>query len=290
MDWNLIRSFLAIARQGTLNGAARELSVNHSTMFRRLNQLEQSIGARLFDRLAEGYRLTQAGEALLSHAENIGDAFDGLERQLSGQDFRPRGNVRITAPDNIAYSYLPGYLHQIRTLYPEITFDLIVSNQDFNLSRREADIAVRATSQPPEYLIGKKVCSIGWSLYGQEDCQTTASDPISLLQKQRVIGADGSMAQLPAFRWLEKHLPDSICARSNDLVAMAAMAEKGIGIALLPDDQQRSGLKRLIPLPEGKQSDLWLLTHPDLRQVERIKIVLEHLTNSFRTDPALNDE
>ena len=299
MDWNALRTFLAIARNGSLSGAARDMLVNHSTVFRRLNQFEEQVGTRLFERLNEGYRLTTAGEALLPKAEQISELFDGLERDLAGQDYQPRGTVRITAPYNIATHFLPRHLRAFNLLYPEIQVELIASNEAFNLSRREADIAVRATRKPPEHLIGRKVCTLGWGVYAQDSSQLTSQKagevqsqtardqtcplPTNLdeLQHHRLIGADGTMAQVAAFRWLDDHNPQQIVARSNDLLAMAALAKQGYGLALLPDDQLSLGLKRLFTFDPGGQSDFWLLCHPDLRGVERIRLLMAYLAECF---------
>lgn len=292
MDWNALRTFLAIAKSGSLAGAARNLEVNHSTIFRRLNAFEEQIGNRLFERLPDGYQLTQAGEDLLIRAEDIANAFDNLERQIAGQDFKPKGTVTVTAPDNIAYRYLPGYLAEFRKLYPEICVELLVSNQDFNLNRREADIALRATATPPEHLIAREIAKIPWGIYSSDryDIQIgsnkSSKSEIDFSQHQ-LIGGAGMMTSLPAFKWLDKHFGDNIVARCNDLVSMSYMAESGVGLAFLPDDQNRKEIKRLQSFEAGDYSRLWLLTHPDLRQVERIKLLTEFLYEAFKIERRL---
>jgi DNA-binding transcriptional LysR family regulator len=117
--------------------------VNHSTVFRRINQFEDSLGVRLFDRLPEGYRLTQAGEELKEHAQRIHGEVDALSLRVGGKDFQPSGVVRITAPDGLVYNYLSHYLKSFCKRYTAITIEINVSNKDLNLSRRKADIAVR---------------------------------------------------------------------------------------------------------------------------------------------------
>ena len=287
MDWNHLKTFLAIAREGTLAGAARKLRVNHSTIFRRLNQFEASLEGRLFERLNEGYQLTDTGERLLQHAESIEDQFNLVQRTFTGERLQPMGKIRITAPANIAYRYLPGYLRSFSKQYTEISYELLVSNQDFSLTRREADIAVRATPSPPPHLVGRKVWEIDWSLFASTKYLNKHSTPqgLSELSDHSLIGGDGEMSQLPAFQWLDKYHPDNQPLRCNDLVAMAALAESGLGLAFLPDDQQRKGLQRLWAFPPGLKSHLWLLTHPDLRQMERIKLLMKHLTHCFQNDP-----
>lgn len=283
MDWNSLKVFLAIEQTGSLAGAARILGVNHSTVFRRLSAFEKDLGARLFERLPGGYALTPLGEELKNIANRVDGAFNDMERRIAGRDVQPKGKVRITAPNNLAYRYLPDYLAELNQDYPEITAELLVSNLEVNMNSRQADIAVRVTDVPPEHLVGRQVCSIGWSVYGSSTYREKHGFPTGLddLQHHLLIGASGGMQGLPAFVWLERTLAQCIAVRSDDLVAMSWLAQSGHGLALLPDDQQRPELEALFTFPPGKTSNLWLLTHPDLREVERIKLVMRYLTNAF---------
>lgn len=289
MDWNALKVFLAIEQAGSLAGAARALGVNHSTVFRRLNAFEKDLGARLFERQSGGYALTPLGEELRDIANRVDGAFNDMERRIAGRDVQPRGKVRITAPNNLAYRYLPGYLADFNQDYPDIKVELLVSNLEVNMNSRQADIAVRVTDAPPEHLVGRQVRSIGWSVYGSPAYREKFGfpDDLDALQHHRLIGASGGMQHLPAFVWVERHLAQCVSARSDDLVAMSSLAQSGHGLALLPDDQQRPELKALFTLPAGKTSNLWLLTHPDLRQVERIRLVMRHLADAFAGDNRL---
>lgn len=284
MDWNALKTFRAIARHRTLAGAARELGVNHSTVFRRINEFEKDVGSRLFERLKDGYILTAVGEQLFGQSELIEEAFAGLERSVMQQDVKPQGRLVLTAPDNIAYRYLPGYLASFRTAYPLVTIELLVSNEHFNLSMREADVAVRAASKVPEHLVGHKIGRGLWGVYASSRMRRKLPSKLGDIADYNLIGGDGHMAQLPAFRWLDKHYAEQQVVRSNNLVVMAAMAEAGIGLAILPDDQMRPGIKRLFECPPAKYSDIWLLTHPDLRHVERVRLLMRHLRDSFIED------
>ena len=286
MDWNGLKLFLAIADSGTLSGAATTLEVNHSTVFRRLNAFEQQVGGRLFERMSHGYELTPMGEELLGVARNIASAFDDMERRIVGKDVQPRGIVKITAPNNIAYRYLPRYLTRFNKDYPDIRIELLISNLEFNMANRQADIAVRATPTPPEYLVGRKVRTLRWSVYGSKAYQRRHGFPetVEQLHAHALVGATGAVSNLPAYVWLEKNLPQNIGVRCDELIAMAAFAETGQGLAILPDDQQRPGIQKLFVFKPGESSDLWLLTHPDLRNVKRIKLVMQHLANCFDED------
>lgn len=289
MDWNSLKIFLAIADTGSLSGAAKALDINHSTVFRRLNSFEREIGARLFERVIHGYKLTAMGEELLVVAQNIANSFDDLDRHIVGKDIQPKGVVRITAPNNIAYHYLPRYLAEFNLTYPDIRIEVLVSNQEFNMTNRQADIAVRATPSPPQHLVGREVRVINWGVYGSSAYKDMHGLPDSIddLKNHSLIGASGGMRSLPAFMWLDKNLPDQIITRCDDLVSMSYFIESGQGLGLLPDDQQRAGIKRLFTFESGETSNLWVLIHPDLRNVERYKLVMQHLTIAFSNEKRL---
>ncbi len=288
MDWNSLKIFLAIAKHGSLSGAATALGINHSTVFRRLKSLEQTLGSRLFERFAQGYQLTASGEEMYGQAQQIAADVDALERSVLGKDVVPRGTVKLTAPHNIAYRFLPRYLTEFSRLYPAIHIELLVSNQAFNMSNRQADIAVRATLKPPEHLIGRKLNDIKWGVYASATyAQTKLPRRLEDLAQHHLIGGVGGMTDLPAFSWLEKKLFKQINVRCNDLVSMSYFAEAGQGLAFLPDDQQRANLQRLFTFEPGGISKLWLLTHPDLRNVKRIKLVMQFLTQRFAEDHRL---
>ncbi|HEY9549485.1 MAG TPA: LysR family transcriptional regulator, partial [Kiloniellaceae bacterium] len=170
-----LRTLLAIAREGSLAGAARRLRVNHSTVFRRLGAIEARLGARLFERQNGSYLTTAAGEDLLRTAERVEAEVEALERRLSGQDLRLTGSLRLTAPDDIAEVLVLPLLAAFRQRYPEITVELVVDNRMLNLTRREADIAVRPTRRPPETLAGRRIASLASAVYGAAG--TAAEDP-----------------------------------------------------------------------------------------------------------------
>ena len=285
MNWDLFKVFLAVARYGSLSKAASELSVNHSTIFRRLNAFEEDINGKLFERTQNRYELTTLGLELLAHAQKIENSFNDIERHIVGRDIQPKGTVKITAPNNIAYRYLPQFIVNFNKMYPDIKIELLVSNQEFNMSNRQADIAVRATGSPPEHLIGRKVATIQWSFFASELYKKNYGSPknIDELKRHRMIGATSMLSHLPAFVWLEKQFADQIITRSDDLTAMSYFAENGQGVACLPEDQARPELVRLFSVDNSKPSHLWLLTHPDLRNVTRIKLVMRHLAEAFTT-------
>lgn len=282
MDWNALKSFLAIAEQGSLSAAATNLGVNHSTMFRRLQGFEQALGGRLFERINNRYVLTPMGDELLVYARKACVLFDDIERSVVGKDVKPSGLVTLTAPFNIATRFLPQALREFRLLYPDIDIELLASNQMVNMNARLADIALRVCDKPPEHLLGRKVASIPWGIFAAKDSPLSES-ALSLdnLQDQQLIAGAGSLQNLPAFSYLEKHWAEQITTRCDELTSMSYFVETGQGIGFLPLDQARDGLKQVGALPKQYDSQLWILSHPDLRQVKRVRLVAEHLGQYF---------
>lgn len=276
MNWNALKVFLAVLRTGSLSGAAHELGVNHSTAFRQLKSLEEEIGGRLFDKIDNRYHITPVGVELESYAQSIADQFDAIERTVMGKDYTPKGLIRITAPFNIANRYLPPLLQRFQQHYPEITFEILSSNQEVNMNSRLADVAIRVSAAPPDYLVGRKIADISWGVYASPEYLKGAVPPVSLanLSEHRLIGGCGHMAGLPAFTCLEQKMSASIVLRCDELTAMSHFAEQGAGLAFLPLDQERVGLTRLFLFEPAGLSHLWALTHPDLRKTERIRLLL----------------
>lgn len=287
LNWNDLKYFISVARAGSLSKAAERLGVNHSTVFRRINNLEQALDAKLFTRLSEGYQLSEEGKDVLKYVHEMSTRVNDIQRLLDNQNEELRGPIGLTAPHNLAYCFLPSYIKDFQTDYPEININLLVTNADCDLSRREADLAIRACSAPPDYLVGQRLFSLGWSAYASPNYLQAFGRPQdeTELAEHRVISAHVDLTLLPAFRWLEKNVPHhSIVARSNDLVSMSALAVAGLGIAILPDDQAKPELERLFAVNFAQTSDIWVLIHPDMKRCQRLKVFRDYLINRFRQD------
>jgi DNA-binding transcriptional LysR family regulator len=290
LDWNDLRYFLAIARAGTLAGAAQALGVNHSTVFRRLNAFEDRLGVRLFERLPEGYVATPEGEEIRRHAEAVDDSVNALARSVAGRDYRLSGRIRLTTAASLASDYVAGYLVKFRETHPDITVEIATGDHDFDLTRREADVALRATQSPPEFLVGRKLLELPWYVCAGRETLARHGTPTGMADLGRfpLIGADDGFMRLPPFAWLRRTFPDrQFAARANDLGTMRALTLAGMGLAVLPGDQYCPDLEHLFPVEPAFAGQLWLLTHPDLRHVARIRAFMEFLTDAIRTDPRL---
>ncbi|MBA55181.1 MAG: hypothetical protein CMK89_12070 [Pseudomonadales bacterium] len=295
LDWNDLHYFNAVAREGSLAKAAQALGVTHSTVFRRINQLEETLGVRLFDRLQEGYRLTDLGEEMLRYSDQVAATVDDLQRMLDNHNDELKGAIQVTAPHNFAYHYLPPLIAQFQALYPDIRIHLIASNADLNLSRREADLAIRATHTPPEHWVGQKLLSLGWAAYASPDYIARQGGSVTGLEHQQLILAEPNLQHIRAFQWADaqvhqgKGRHSKVVARCNDLMAMSALAVNGAGIALLPDDQFKPQLTRLFSLPAEFKSDIWVLMHPDLRGCKRLLLFKQFISEQLRQDPVLQN-
>jgi DNA-binding transcriptional LysR family regulator len=281
-----LQTLLAIAREGTLAGAARRLRVNHSTVFRRLGATEARLETRLFERQGGSYATTAAGEDLLRTAERVEAEVEALERRLSGQDLRLTGSLRLTAPDDLAEVVVMPLLAEFRRGYPDITVELAVDNRMLNLTRREADIALRPTRRPPETLAGRRVGALASAVYGMAAADTAAAKEPA----QRWIAWEEGAGPPQVTRWLADRVDRHVIGyRSNSLLNQASAVRAGLGLAVLPcflgDSDRR--LKRIDgPLPE-LETELWLLTHPDLQRTARIRVLLDLLYDQLRAQRLL---
>ena len=271
-DWDDLRVFLAVAREGSLSGAARTLSVNHSTVFRRLNGLEGRLDVRLFDRLPGGYVPTPAGDALSETAERVEAEILAAERALRGRDLQLRGGLRVTMPDSVSRLLLPVLIAPFERRYPEIELELVISDTFLNLSKRDADIALRPTNAPPETLVGRRLCGTATAIYRGAD----TAEPVEPLSENRWVAPDDSLAHLASARWL-RDLAPPVTIRANTMNALLDAAKAGMGLAALPcfiGDRDPALHRVGDPIPE-LETGLWALTHRDLRQTARIRAFLD---------------
>ncbi|HZP99845.1 MAG TPA: LysR family transcriptional regulator [Reyranella sp.] len=287
MNWDDLRLVLAVVREGTLSGAARHLRVTHSTVFRRLGAIEDGLGVRLFERFRDGYSATPAGEAAAALASRFADEFVALERRLSGQDLRPSGMVRIATTDTVS-AMLMRHVPALRAAHPEISLEVTVSNVMANLTRREADVAIRPAPEPPETLVGRRIATIAHAVYGSPAYLSRhGRDP----SKLRWIGLDDTLATTVIGRWMRDNVGDGqIGLRVDALPALKDAVCAGVGVALLPCylGDTEAQLRR-VPSRAGSdvRSALWLLTHSDLRRTARIRAVMDFLAAALGSERAL---
>lgn len=285
MDWSDLRLVLAICRTGSLSGAARTLGVAHSTVFRRINTIEKQLDVRLFDRQPQGYVMTEAGEAVQRAAERIDEQVDGLNRELLGRDLRLQGPLRVTSPEGLALKVLGPKLSAFCAEHPGIYMDLKITSDALRLSRREADIAVRVTRKPPDNLIGRRICKFRWAMYASRAYAKTNRD--TALEDHAWILTDDGFEQLPAAIWKKKERSAAhIVFSSNNVMATIGATKTSLGVAPLPCflGDSEAGLVRVAEPIEALTMDLWVLTHPDLRNTARIKALMSYLVETLEAE------
>lgn len=284
-DLNDLRLVALIAETGSLSGAAKRLGVNHATVFRRITQLEARLAVRLFERRVGRYHATPAGEALAQAGAQLEDTANQALLRVAGQDLRPSGHVRISTTDSLAQALLQPMLAQCRAQYPQITLTLAIENAAVSFSRRDADIAVRPTDRPPEHLIGKRVAPLPFAVYGAKRYLRLKTIRARALAEQDWIALDESHSGHRTLRWLEGIKPlAEVGLRCNSFGSVRQACAEGMGLAVLPCflGDATATLERVgEPLP-ACASELWLLTHPDLRETTRVKVVFQLLLTELR--------
>jgi DNA-binding transcriptional LysR family regulator len=287
LPWDDFRLVRAIAEHRSLGGAAQALCVNNSTVFRRLNTLEEQLGVRMFERARSGYLLTSAGEEMVALAAKMQDSILDFERRIAGQDVRPSGELRVTTTDTIFSHLVAPMFCAFRRKYPEITLDFVIENRILNLSRRDADVAIRATAEPPETLVGRRVASLAWATYASEAFmaeQGIKSGETPNRANLRWIGYGDPMVLTAGGRWLSAHVPaETMVAKVNTMSTMATAVKAGLGIGLMPCfiGEHMPGVQRVERIKLGVDSGIWVLTHPDLKKAARVRAFLEFFGNEL---------
>jgi DNA-binding transcriptional LysR family regulator len=273
----------AVTRTGSLAGAARQLQVNHATVFRRIAALEAALGVQLFDRNNGRYVATLAGEELAATGALIAEHAERSLRKVAGYELQPSGIVRITTTDSIANHLLNPALQQCRAAYPEISLHVSIDNAMLDLSRRDADIAVRATLRPPDYLIGKRIAPVAFAVYGAGtylmEHQSTTD-----LAAHHWLSLGDAYERHRSLLWLQRIVPlERVGLRTDGFASLAQACKDGLGLAVLPCwiGDAAAELYRVEEPQSDLASELWLLTHPDLRNVPRVRAVFKTLQTAL---------
>ncbi len=280
-DWDDIRYFLQVAKSGNVTSAASVLGVNHSTVSRRVKSLEEKHGVQLFERNHTGYKLTDAGSAIVELAESMQLKSHQLARQLFAHDSRLEGSINLTMPNDLLDYCLMGEISQFKKQYPEVTLNLEVAKGLKNLAAREADVAVRLTPSPPDYLIGSQIATIQHGIYVHKNY--CAGDKVDLIVWQ-------DEQEIPL--WAKEHFPDAkIAVRVGDCHSMFSAIKMGLGVAripcFLPDIIDDPEVLRLNIDVATSEWGVWVLSHVDLRDTLRVKRCREFLREALIQKKAL---
>lgn len=274
---------LALVRGRTLAVAGDRLGLDASTVFRTLRRLERGLGQPLFERTRTGYLPSELARQLAEHAERIEAALEAARSALAVTPAQVTGSVRISTTDTILHALVAPALLELQHPHPLLSFELHTGNEFASLTRRDADIAVRATRRPPAHLVGKRVGAIRVALYGPrkrgaptfEDVQAGKSDWIA---------PDDALPEHPSVLWRKRHLPKAVPRyRVNSILSVMELIGLGLGVGILPLflAEGAKGLVRLTEPLEDAETDLWLLTHPESRHLRRVSTVYTHLARTL---------
>jgi DNA-binding transcriptional LysR family regulator len=281
-NWDDLRLFLSTARAGSSRQAGRELGINQSTVSRRIRLLEERTATRLFDRRPGGLVLTEAGEELLALAGAVEERVADVDRRLQGRDETLNGQVRVSLPDMFVGA-VAAQIAGFALVYPDIEVEVIVDNENARLTHREADLALRIASAPPEQLVGRRIAPLGFAIYGARGMEVARPlDPSALPW----VRWEERWNYFPAERWLDKHVsPEQVRARVNTSHAQAELVAAGVGVGIAPCytgdvDPRRVRLSETMDF----KLVLWLLTHEDLRRTGRVLALMRFLGDALTAD------
>jgi molybdate transport repressor ModE-like protein len=291
-DWNDLKFFLAIARIGKLTMAARQLGVDHTTVSRRIAALEESLKATLFERSPHGYKLTDAGERLLAHAEIMETAAKQASSDIGEADLALAGTIRIGAPDGFGSVFLAPRLWTLCRRHPGLDIDLVAMPRLFSLSRREADLAIVLARPATGRLKARKLTDYVLGLFATRE-YLARRPPINGpadLKEHRLIGYIEDMIFTPELDYLplvEKDLKTNFA--STNLIAQLNATRAGAGICVLPYFIT-AGTPDLVPvLPQAVRivRSFWLITHADLAGMLRVRITSDFIAEEVQKARAL---
>ncbi len=276
MDWDDYRFFLMVARAPSIRAAASKLGVSHSTVLRRVDRLEDTLGARLFERASGGFSLTPAGEDVLLSVKEIEESVQSIDRSVTGRDASLEGLVRVSMPEVMAHPLLFPDLSKLKEQFPNINLEIELSYGLSNLHKREADIAIRFTNSPPDDLVGRKVGEFAMAAYATQ----------TYIDEHKPSNHD-STAQLIAYGnpdvWRPRHGFDHLSAMGffDNISLQIDLANASLGIGSLPvyiADRE----PKLVRISEPTMHrDIWVLYHTDLRYTSRVRVVRDFFVDGF---------
>ncbi|MBW8832812.1 MAG: LysR family transcriptional regulator [Burkholderiales bacterium] len=270
---------LSLVRAGTLAAAGEQLGQHASTVFRSLQRIEKGLGLQLFERSRAGYIATDLAQDLAAHAERMEAELEAARSAAQADPGQVSGSVRITTTDTVLHSLVAPALKSLQTVHPLLGFDLVAGNELASLTRRDADIAVRATKRPPTHLVGKHLGPIRVALFTARKGGRKRLDD-SALAAQNWIAPDDALPDHPSVVWRKKRFPKVMPKyRVNSILTVAELVGQGMGVGILPLflAHQRNDLLQLDAEIEECQTELWLLTHTEARHLRRVSAVYRHL-------------
>jgi len=281
LDWDDLRLFLAVARTGTLTGAAPLLKLSQPTAGRRLRHLEETCGCALFQRTASGFLLTDEGEAMLARAERMEEEALGIERQIIGVDRELEGQLRLSCSEWFGRLVLAPRVASFSLAHPMVTVEIVADSRLMDLDRREADLVFRFPQFDNPNVVQRRYVRVCYELFAASSyvdrygAPTAGDDGTG----HRLISMDSQLENLPDAIWLRRRFPQArLVLRSNSRDVQAEACAQGAGMAVLPRTVGETfGLVRLSHDEEAPSRDIWLGYHADLKRLKRLRSLVDHL-------------
>jgi DNA-binding transcriptional LysR family regulator len=284
IDYPDLSLILALVRGGSLARAAALLRVDVSTVFRAVRRLEAALGQTLFEKSRAGYLPTGLARDLAQQAERAEQALEAARIGVEQGGEVISGTVRLTCTDSVLQGLLLPALAQFMPDYPALTLELSTSNDFANLSRRDADIALRLTKTPPEHLVGRCLGNVAYQVCASPGFAREHAG--RELAELAWIAPDDFMPDHPTVAWRREHLPGvRLGYRCNSMLSVTELVRAGLGVAALPDFLLDEGLQPMGPTLAGHGTALWLLTRPDCRALRSVVALFDELGRHIRMKP-----
>ncbi|MEM8749986.1 MAG: LysR family transcriptional regulator [Pseudomonadota bacterium] len=292
MDWDDLRFIIAVYDNGSALAAAHRLGVNASTVQRRVARFEERNNVHLFDRLQGGLSPTAECEALVEASRDIDERVARISREILGRDLRLEGTIAVTSTETFLNDVIASHIKSFHDKHPSIHVELTLTNSRLNLSRQDADIAIRPSENPQQTLVGQRVADLGFGIYASDAfIAEHISKPLDRLtiddlKQHKWLGIGDALSGSPAHRWMRTNIPAEQCWISVDTFpAMATCVKQSMGLAVLPCiSADLPGLTRLRPRGFDMKISVWVLTHPEIRNAARIRAFMDHITAAIRSD------
>ncbi|KQV96942.1 LysR family transcriptional regulator [Rhizobacter sp. Root1221] len=274
---------LALLRGGSLAAAGDRLGVDASTVFRALQRIERGLGRLLFERTRSGYVATELATQLAGHAEQMEVALEAARSSIEAAPAQISGTVRITTTDTVLHGLVAPALRSLQKAHPLLGYELHTGNELASLTRRDADIAVRATKRPPQHLVGKHLGPIRVALYAAKKGSARKFADVQAGQADW-IAPDDALPEHPSVVWRKRHFPKAHLRYSvNSILSVLELVALGLGVGIVPLflAEGRSDVVRLTEPLADCETELWLLTHPESRHLRRVAAVYAHLAQAM---------
>lgn len=275
---------LALVRGRTLAAAGDRLGVDSSTVFRSLQRIERGLGRSLFERKRSGYVAMEPASQLAEHAEHVEAALEAARSSVEVAPAQISGTVRITTTDTVLHGLIAPAIRSLQATHPLLSYELHTGNELASLTRRDADIAVRATKRPPQHLVGKHIGPIRVALYAARKGSARKFADVEA-GKADWVAPDDALPEHPSVVWRKRHFPKADPRyRVNSILSVLELVALGLGVGIVPLflAQGRSDVVRLTEPLDECETDLWLLTHPESRHLLRVGAVYAHLAQAMK--------